>query len=119
MRAAVFTGVEEPMSVEDLEAPAPGPRDVVVDVAASGVCHSDLSVLHGYLPLPPPAILGHEGAGTVIEVGVEVTRCKVGDTVVASFVPACGHCWFCLHDQSNLCNGNPAGSFRPRGTRSD
>lgn len=119
MRAALFVGQGEDLAVEELEAAAPGPRDVVVEVGASGVCHSDLSVVNGYLPLPPPLILGHEGAGTVIEVGSEVTRVATGDRVIASFVPSCGNCFFCKNDQSNLCEGDAALMMTPRATRSD
>jgi len=74
-----------------------------VQIDASGVCHSDITVASGGVPMPVPIILGHEGAGTVLEVGSAVSRVKVGDRVIASFVPACGNCWFCLRDQSNLC----------------
>ena len=119
MRAAIFVGQEQPLSVEDLEAPPPGPTDVVVRVGASGVCHSDLSVVHGYVPIPPPVVLGHEGTGIVEEVGKEVTHFKKGDRVIASFVPACGTCFFCLNDQSNLCENSFAVGMSPRGTRSD
>jgi S-(hydroxymethyl)glutathione dehydrogenase/alcohol dehydrogenase len=107
------------MVVEELTPVAPGPRDVVVNVDASGVCHSDLSVLNGSLPLPPPCILGHEGTGIVESVGNEVTRVKPGDRVIASFTPACGVCWYCLHDQSNLCEHMGAVSVAPKATRAD
>jgi len=107
------------MAVEELTPVAPGPRDVVVNVDASGVCHSDLSVLNGSLPLPPPCILGHEGTGIVESVGNEVTRVKPGDRVIASFTPACGVCWYCLHDQSNLCEHMGAVSVAPKATRAD
>jgi S-(hydroxymethyl)glutathione dehydrogenase / alcohol dehydrogenase len=119
MRAAVFVGQDQPMVVEELTPVAPGPRDVVVNVDASGVCHSDLSVLNGSLPLPPPCILGHEGTGIVESVGNEVTRVKPGDRVIASFTPACGVCWYCLHDQSNLCEHMGAVSVAPKATRAD
>lgn len=119
MRAAIFVGQDQPLAVEDVDAAAPGPRDVVVRVGASGVCHSDLSVVHGYVPLPPPVILGHEGTGVVEEVGAEVTRVKVGDRVIASFVPACGTCWYCLGGQSNLCESSFSSSMTPRATRAE
>lgn len=107
------------MVVEDVTPIAPGPRDVVVNVDASGVCHSDLSVINGSLPMPPPCILGHEGTGIVESVGNEVTRVKPGDRIIASFTPACGHCWYCLHDQSNLCEHMGAVSMAPKATRPD
>src|SRR2546430_15743812 len=102
MRAAIFVGTEHPRSIEDVEPRPPGPQDVVVSVGASGVCHSDLSIVHGYVPLPPPTILGHEGSGTIVEVGPEVTGLKKGDRVIASFTPACGACFWFLLVQSNL-----------------
>jgi S-(hydroxymethyl)glutathione dehydrogenase/alcohol dehydrogenase len=119
MRAAVFVGTEQPLSIENVEPSAPGPRDVVVDIGASGVCHSDLSVVHGYLPVPPGVVLGHEGTGRVVEVGAEVSKVKKGDRVVSSFVPACGVCWFCLQDQSNLCEREFETMMAPRGNRTD
>jgi S-(hydroxymethyl)glutathione dehydrogenase/alcohol dehydrogenase len=119
MRAAVFVGTEQPLSIEDVEPAAPGPRDVIVEIGASGVCHSDLSVVHGYLPVPPGVVLGHEGTGRIVEVGSEVTKVKKGDRVVSSFVPACGVCWFCLHDQSNLCEREFETMMAARGKRPD
>ena len=65
MRAAIFTEQNGPFTVEDVTPIDPGPRDVVVRITASGVCPSDLSVIHGALPMPPPAILSHEGTGVV------------------------------------------------------
>jgi len=119
MRAAVFQGVEQPLSIENVTPSEPGPRDVVVKIGASGVCHSDLSIVHGFVPLPPGVVLGHEGTGRVVEVGSEVTKVKKGDHVVASFVPACGTCWYCLHDQSNHCEFEQQTMMAPRGTRTD
>jgi S-(hydroxymethyl)glutathione dehydrogenase / alcohol dehydrogenase len=119
MRAAIFTEPDGPLSVEDVTPTDPGPRDVIVKVSASGICHSDLSVINGTLPMPPPAILGHEGAGVVEEVGSEVRHLQPGDRVIGSFIPACGVCWFCHHDQSNLCENTYTVMANPRATRSD
>jgi len=119
MRAAVFVGTEQPLTIENVKPEAPGPRDVVVQIGASGVCHSDLSIVHGYVPLPPGVVLGHEGTGRVVEVGAEVTKVKKGDRVIASFVPACGTCWFCLRDQSNHCEQEAQSMMLPRGSRPD
>jgi S-(hydroxymethyl)glutathione dehydrogenase/alcohol dehydrogenase len=119
MRAAIFVEQDGDLVVEDVTASDPGPRDVVVQVAASGVCHSDLSVINGTLPMPPPAILGHEGTGIVQSVGAEVSRVKKGDRVVGSFIPACGVCWFCRNQQSNLCEQTYAVMGAPRATRAD
>jgi S-(hydroxymethyl)glutathione dehydrogenase / alcohol dehydrogenase len=119
MRAAVFVGENQDLSIEEIEPAPPGPRDIVVEIGASGVCHSDLSVVHGYLPIGPGTILGHEGTGRVIEAGAEVSGIAVGDRVIASFVPTCGTCFFCRNDQSNLCEGDMELMITPRGTRSD
>jgi S-(hydroxymethyl)glutathione dehydrogenase/alcohol dehydrogenase len=119
VRAAICEAVDKPLSVEDVIRGEPGPRDVVVRVVASGVCHSDLSVLDGTIPLRKPAILGHEGAGVVDWVGSEVSGIAAGDRVIGTFIPACGACHFCLHDQSHLCAQNMAISKSKRGARAD
>jgi len=119
MRAAIFVGIDQPLAVEEVTANPPGPREVLIRVGASGVCHSDLSVIKGWAPIPPGTILGHEGAGTVQAVGEAVTRVKPGDRVIASFVPACGECWYCLRDQTNLCERSGDLLFVSRAMRSD
>ncbi|HEX2383695.1 MAG TPA: Zn-dependent alcohol dehydrogenase [Acidimicrobiales bacterium] len=119
MRAAVLNGYNEPLVIEELREPELGPRDVRVQIDASGVCHSDLTVQRGGVPMPVPLILGHEGAGTVLEVGPEVSRVRKGDRVIASFIPACGNCFFCLHEQSNLCEQSSETMIAARGTRED
>ena len=119
MRAAIFTELNGPMSVEDVTPIEPGPRDVIVRITASGVCHSDLHVISGALPMPPPSILGHEGAGIVEEVGSEVKGLQVGDRVIGSFIPACGVCWHCLRDESHLCDNTYAVMGAPRAHRHD
>ena len=119
MRAAVYVGDSTKLAIEQLNPNPPGPRDVVVEIGASGVCHSDLSIMRGYAPIPPGMVLGHEGTGRVVEVGAEVTRVKKGDRVVASFVPACGACWHCLREQSELCERENEVSMQMRGSRPD
>jgi S-(hydroxymethyl)glutathione dehydrogenase/alcohol dehydrogenase len=119
MNAAVYVGEATKLSLENLKPNPPGPRDVVVEIGASGVCHSDLSIMRGYVPVPPGMVLGHEGAGRVVEVGPEVSRVKKGDRVIASFVPACGACWFCLREQTELCDRESEISMQMRGTRPD
>jgi S-(hydroxymethyl)glutathione dehydrogenase/alcohol dehydrogenase len=103
MRAAVAYKTGEPLVIEDVELLPLGPRDVLVQVAASGVCHTDLSVLAGVTPLPMPIVPGHEGCGTVVEVGRDVRRVQAGDRVLASVAPACGSCWWCVRGMSNHC----------------
>ncbi len=105
--AAVLTGVGTPLEVrDDVEVAAPGPGEVRIKTGASGVCHSDLSVQNGTIPLPTPIVLGHEGAGTVVEVGEGVTNVEPGDHVVLSFVPSCGECYTCRRGQNYLCEKN-------------
>lgn len=101
-RVAVLTATNQ-LQVEEVEMLAPGPRDVVVRLGASGLCHSDLSVMNGSAPVPPPLILGHEGAGTVEWVGAEVSRVAVGERVIASLSPVCGACWHCARGETHLC----------------
>jgi S-(hydroxymethyl)glutathione dehydrogenase/alcohol dehydrogenase len=115
----MFTETGGPLTIENIEPAAPGPRDVVVQLGASGVCHSDLSLKNGYVGIMPGTVLGHEGAGTVLEVGKEVTKVKPGDKIVAAFIPACGECWFCLHDQSHLCDNELNVMMAMRGNRPD
>jgi S-(hydroxymethyl)glutathione dehydrogenase / alcohol dehydrogenase len=119
MRAAVYVEQDQPLLIEELAPLDPGPGDVVVEIGASGVCHSDLSATNGTLPLPPPSILGHEGAGTVDWVGSDVTQVKKGDRIVSTFVPSCGACWYCIHGRSNLCEQTGAVMMVPRAKRPD
>lgn len=113
MRAACFVAKGEPLVVEDVTVLPPGPRDVVVELAASGVCHTDLSVSQGNHFDCPPAILGHEGVGTVVEVGADVTAFEAGDRVLGLTIPRCGACERCLAGEPFLCEfGAPFGPAR-------
>jgi S-(hydroxymethyl)glutathione dehydrogenase/alcohol dehydrogenase len=103
VRAAVVHEVGGPLVVEDIELSPVGPGDVRVRMAASGVCHSDLSVQQGSIPFMFPTVLGHEGAGVVVEVGEAVTRVVPGDHVVLTWMPACRRCFWCLSGQAMLC----------------
>jgi S-(hydroxymethyl)glutathione dehydrogenase/alcohol dehydrogenase len=87
----------------DIETRAVGPDDVRVRIKASGVCHSDLSAMAGVLPNKKPFVLGHEGAGELVEVGARVPGLVVGDHVIVCWVPPCGHCDACLAGEGNLC----------------
>jgi S-(hydroxymethyl)glutathione dehydrogenase/alcohol dehydrogenase len=103
-KAAVLPGVEQKLEVhENVQVASPQAGEVRIKVVASGVCHSDLSVQNGTIPLGAPIVLGHEGAGIVEELGEGVTSLAVGDHVVLSFVPNCGECFFCTRDQGFLC----------------
>src|SRR5680860_791064 len=110
-KAAVCKEVGAPLEVLDVDLDAPKAGEVRLQLGASGVCHSDLSVTNGTLPVPLPAVLGHEGAGTVTQVGDGVDHLKIGDHVVISWVPQCGACYFCKHDQGELCEVGTAASM--------
>lgn len=103
MRAAVFTGVGEPLVVEDVTLTPPGSHDVVVQIDGSGVCHTEASILSGAAPMSAPSILGHEVTGVVVDTGAAVTRVRPGDRVVSAGIPACSSCWHCVRDESHLC----------------
>lgn len=109
VRGAVLYNFHEALKIESLELKAPRADEVVVKLAASGVCHSDLSVQQMKLPFPPPAVLGHEGAGIVEEIGKDVTTLKPGDHVVLSWVENCGHCHYCVNGTVHLCERNTQG----------
>jgi S-(hydroxymethyl)glutathione dehydrogenase/alcohol dehydrogenase len=105
MKAAVITAHNEPVEVKaDVEISEPQAGEIKIRMGAAGVCHSDLSVQNGTLPLPPPIVPGHEGAGEVIAVGPGVTKFEVGDHVVTQFHPQCGECYFCRHGQGFQCD---------------
>jgi S-(hydroxymethyl)glutathione dehydrogenase/alcohol dehydrogenase len=107
MKVAVAYEAAKPLVVEDLAQPEVGARDVLVRLAASGICHTDLNVIAGRSALPLPIVPGHEGCGSVEEIGKDVRRVRVGDRVLASVSPACGACWWCLNAMSNHCDKGP------------
>jgi S-(hydroxymethyl)glutathione dehydrogenase/alcohol dehydrogenase len=102
-RAAVLRQPKAPMTVETIEATGLQPNDVLVRVAAAGLCHTDLEVIEGQLVYPMPIVLGHETAGTIEEVGSAVDPGRRGEKVVLSWNPHCGHCFHCERDQPILC----------------
>lgn len=104
-RAAVLYGTREPFVVEDVELDGPGPGEVLVEMAAGGICHSDWHVVDGIIPKQYPIILGHEGSARVLEVGEGVKLVKAGDPVILSWIPDCGHCHYCASGKANLCDG--------------
>src|SRR6185436_207759 len=87
--------VSKPLRIERVELHGPGPGEVLIEVAAAGLCHSDLSTIEGVRPRKLPTVVGHEGAGVVREVGAGVKEVKAGDHVVTSFVSSCGSCRYC------------------------
>ncbi|MCV7080333.1 alcohol dehydrogenase catalytic domain-containing protein [Mycolicibacterium insubricum] len=102
-RAAILRAVDEPLRIEEITLAPLAPDQVRVRIAASGVCHSDLSQATGGLPVGTPCVLGHEGAGVIEAVGSEVHHVKPGDHVVIAWVAACGNCWFCRQGEVHLC----------------
>ena len=117
-KAAVCREWNKPVSVETVEIESPRRGEVMVKIAACGVCHSDLSATNGTIPLPPPLVLGHEAAGHVVEVGEGVTDLQVGDAIVVSWVATCGRCSYCVKGRPALCdNGQRAALTLPDGTR--
>ncbi len=103
MKAAVLREVNKPLAIEDVQISKPGPREVLVRTVAAGVCHSDLHFADGSYPYPLPAILGHESAGIVEQVGSMVTYVKPGDHVITCLSAFCGHCEYCLTGHMSLC----------------
>jgi S-(hydroxymethyl)glutathione dehydrogenase/alcohol dehydrogenase len=95
IRAAVLPAVGEPLRLTSITLSGPGPGQVRVRLAAAGVCRSDLALADGVLRQPVPAVLGHEGSGTVVEVGEGVTALTPGQPVVLNWAPSCGACHFC------------------------
>jgi NDMA-dependent alcohol dehydrogenase len=102
-KAVVARELGKPVSVEQIEVQAPHAGEVMIRLAACGVCHSDLSATNGTITYPLPLVLGHEGAGVVTAVGEGVSRFAVGDRVVSSFVSMCGHCHYCQTGRPQLC----------------
>jgi NDMA-dependent alcohol dehydrogenase len=102
-KAAIATAVGAPLEIVDIDVADPKAGEIRIRMGASGVCHSDLSVVNGVLPIALPAVLGHEGAGTITQLGEGVDHLSIGDHVVVSWVPQCGTCYFCEHDQGELC----------------
>ncbi|MFK4690537.1 Zn-dependent alcohol dehydrogenase [Streptomyces pristinaespiralis] len=118
MRGVVFDG-EQAEVVTDLEVRDPGPGEVAVDIAAAGLCHSDLSVIDGTIPFPVPVVLGHEGAGVVAAVGPGIGHVAPGDHVALSTLANCGACADCDRGRPTMCRraiGRPGRPFSRSGT---
>jgi len=103
MKAAVLRKANVPMEIENVDVALPGPREVLVRTAATGVCHSDLHFFNGTYPGNLPMVLGHESAGVVEAVGDDVHYVQPGDHVIACLSVFCGHCEHCLTGHMNLC----------------
>ncbi len=114
MQAAVMRRNHAPLEIEEAGIDEPGSGEVLLKTSASGICHSDLHVIEGSLPVPPPCILGHEPAGVVEAVGEGVTDFAPGDRVIGCLTAWCGVCRFCTQGRPYLCPtqfvGRPEGS---------
>ncbi|HTW72884.1 MAG TPA: Zn-dependent alcohol dehydrogenase [Acetobacteraceae bacterium] len=113
-QAAVLRRTGAPMTIETVDVGPLAPGDVLVRVRAASLCHTDLEAIEGSLPVALPAVLGHEAAGEVVELGPGITNLKPGNRVVLSWNPHCGTCFYCEHAQPILCTqylGNAAPAF--------
>ena len=103
-RAAVAFGAGKPLSIETVQLDGPRPGEVLVEIMATGICHTDAFTISGDDPEGAfPAIMGHEGAGIVREIGAGVTSVRPGDHVIPLYTPECRECDYCLHPKTNLC----------------
>src|SRR5665647_399623 len=103
-RAAIAYGPGQPLMIEEVDLEGPRAGEVLVEIKATGVCHTDEFTRSGADPEGLfPAVLGHEGAGIVREIGSGVTSLKVGDHVIPLYTPECRECEYCLNPKTNLC----------------
>ncbi len=105
MKAAIFHGAHQSLTVEDIPTPEPQAGEVLIKVAGCGVCHTDLHYIDHEVPTfkKPPMILGHEVSGVVVAIGSNAHHFKVGDRVLAPAVYGCGHCKMCRTGRENIC----------------
>src|SRR6201985_2258255 len=104
VRAAVATAAGKPLEITTVQLEGPRDGEVMVEIKATGICHTDEFTLSGADPEGPfPAILGHEGAGIVVDVGRGVTSITKGDHVIPLYTPECRQCEYCLSGKTNLC----------------
>ena len=107
MKAAVFHGPHQPLTIETVDIDKPMGREALVRTVAFGGCHSDLHFVDGLYPFPAPAILGHEAAGTGGAGGPQVNEFRPGDHVICCLSLFCGHCEYCLTGKTHLCQTRP------------
>ena len=101
-KAAVLTEVNKPWEILEVDVRDPKEGEVLIRYTAAGLCHSDMHLMTGDLPVPLPYIGGHEGAGIIEAVGPGVTKVAKGDHAVCAFIPACGHCRWCSTGRQSL-----------------
>jgi len=102
-QVAILTAYQQPLEIVEVDLAPPKHDEVLVRLLASGICHSDLSLIAGAWPIPLPMVLGHEGSGVIEAVGPGVDPARVGEQVILTFAPACGRCRYCLAGRVNLC----------------
>ncbi|MCG2623068.1 Zn-dependent alcohol dehydrogenase [Arthrobacter sp. I2-34] len=118
-KAAVFDGPGTPLAIEELSVESPRFGEVLVRMTASGVCHSDYHVVLGEWGAKFPLVLGHEGAGVIVETGPGVSGLQIGDAVALSWTPSCRRCRYCVSGRPQLCSNAVANAYRnvlPDGT---
>lgn len=113
VRAAIAPDVGQPLVIETVALRDPADDELVIGMKASGLCHTDLSIMEGKFPMPLPAVLGHEGAGVVLHAGPAVKRLKVGDHVILNNTPHCGVCDPCHAPYTSYCDQMAPGRERP------
>jgi S-(hydroxymethyl)glutathione dehydrogenase / alcohol dehydrogenase len=113
VKASVLLAAADAQQVRDITLRPLGDADVLVQIAAAGVCHSDLSLATGVLTQAFPVVLGHEGSGTVLAVGSQVSHVAPGDRVVLNWAPPCRGCWHCTHGEPWLCENALAAAAVP------
>jgi S-(hydroxymethyl)glutathione dehydrogenase/alcohol dehydrogenase len=113
VKAAVLNAYNEPLEIAEVQIDKPGPREVLLKTVASGVCHSDLSIIEDKLGIPVPLVLGHEPAGIVEQVGRDISYVKPGDRVIACLSIFCGVCEYCTRGRTNLCVNRDAQNRGP------
>lgn len=115
-KAAILNAYQTPLTIDEVEIDPPKADEVLVKIAAAGICHSDYHIMKGEWQFGVPQILGHEASGIVAEVGPGVTDLKPGDRCALSFRAWCGRCRYCIDGRPILCNGYDGG---PRGSMLD
>ena len=118
MKAAVLNAIPGQLDIEEISIDSPGPREVLIRTAAAGLCHSDLHFMEGKYPYPCPAVLGHESAGVVEEVGSAVSYVQPGDHVITCLSAFCGYCEQCISGHLSLCENKATELVRAPGEKS-
>ena len=106
VKAAVLYQIDSELEIVDLSISSPKDREVLISMDSAGLCACDLHVMKGEIPYPTPIVLGHEGAGTIKEIGPNVSSVKVGDRCIFSFIPSCGFCFNCRSGIGHLCTNH-------------